>query len=109
MKSHYRKRYIPSALVRAQMDAADRRFEAEQRAKFPDLFPGHDDPDAPLVIRSVDLVPKPGPRGAVVNLTMQPAETVPGCRVCLLARGAIVELIDLVCPTCGQDYRERAK
>ena len=109
MKSQFRKRVVPSALVRAQMDAADRRFEAAQRATFPELFPGHDDPNAPLVIRHVDLIPQPQKRGAVVNLTMEPAQTVPGCRVCLLASGGIVELIDLVCPQCGQDYRERAK
>ena len=124
MRSHYRKRFVPDSTIRARMDAADLAYERRARAaaaKLPaaiaafrqrtggapltELFPDHDDPNAPIVIRFVDLVPKPQPRGAVVDVALVPAETVPGCRVCLLAAGAIVELVALVCPTCGQDYR----
>ena len=105
MTCHYRKRFVPDATIRARMDAADRRFEAEQRAKFPHLYPpAGPDADGPLVIRYVDLVPPPMPRGAVVDVTLVPAEPVPGCRVCLLGTGEVVELVDLVCPTCGHDY-----
>jgi hypothetical protein len=108
MRSTYRRRVV-SAAIRAAMDDADRKFEAEQRAKFPALFPEDAPSEGPIVIRYVDLVPKPTARGAVVEVGLVPAQTVPGCRVCLLASGAIVELVDLICPTCGQDYTGGAK
>jgi len=104
MKCHYRKRFVPDATIRARMDAADRRFEAEQRAKFPLLFPPVESPADPIVIRYVDLVPRVQPVGPVVDVALEPAQTVPGCRACLLGTGEIVELVALVCPTCGQDY-----
>jgi hypothetical protein len=109
MTCHYRKRFVPDSTIRARMDARDRRFDAEQRAKFPHLFPEDAPTEGPLVIRYVDLVPAPHASGPVRNVGLQPAQTVPGCRVCLLGTGAIVELVDLICPTCGMDYRERGE